>query len=287
MTDSLFVLQPYSFDIGYRQNKKYWSVQNHYHNDYEIIFVAGGKLQFKIDDKVYIVKKDTLIFINHLETHEYRILEYPYCRHVIMVKPGFIDSFISEPILLSIFKHSPKKYNHLVELGEDQVPEILALFRRMQEEYTIKRPYWESNIKLYLYLLLTAVYRISQAHFPLSDLNSSNKKVITEIQKYIEENFTEDINLTDISRQFHTDMYYLCHLFKEITGYTFRTYLTMRRISNAKELLSFADKDITRVGLDSGFNNANHFIRTFKKFVGVTPFQYKKQIRSGSTSTGL
>lgn len=277
MSDSLYVVKPDSFDIGYRQNDKYWQVSNHYHNDYEIIYVAKGKIQFTIDDKVYIPKSDTLIFLNNHEKHEYEILEYPYGRHVIMMKPDFIDPFINDPILTSIFQHRPKNFNNMVELNEKQASVILELFDKMHAEYKNKMPYWENNVKLYLYLLFVEVFRISRTHFPLSYVdNSANKKLITEVQKYIEDNYSNDINLKDISKLFHTDMYYLCHLFKEVTGYTFKTYLTMRRMTIAKDLLAYTDKDVTQVGFDSGFNNVNHFIRTFKKAVGITPFQYKK-----------
>jgi YesN/AraC family two-component response regulator len=274
----MFIQEKLPFDIGYRENEKHWLVENHYHNDYEIIYVSKGSPEFSINEKVYKVTQDSLIFINNLEPHEYTILEYPYSRYVIMLKPNFINTFIDEPMLTSVFKHRPKDFIHVLKLTTEQAPEIHSIFERIIFEYSCKNPFLENTVKLYIYLLLVSVFRISNKLFPLSSMEvTANKKIIVDIQKYIEDNYTEEISLKDISKRFHTDMYYLCHLFKEVTGYTFKSYLTLRRISSAKDLLSYSDKDVTEVGLDSGFSNVNHFIRTFKKIVGVTPFQYKKK----------
>lgn len=277
MSDSRFVKREFPFEIGYRENMKHWLVESHYHNDYEIIYVAKGTPEFTINNKTYKVEQDSLIFVNNLETHEYKILQYPYCRYVIMMNPDFINSFINEPTLTSVFKYRPQNFNHVLKLTDEQVPVILDIFNKTLEEYSNLKPYWENTVKLYVYLLLVTLFRFSQVLFPLSNLDkAANKKIIVDVQKYIEDNYTQDINLKDISKQFHTDMYYLCHLFKEVTGYTFKTFVTLRRISNAKDLLAYTDQDVTEVGMNCGFGNVNHFIRTFKKVVGITPFQYKK-----------
>lgn len=277
MSEIKLVPAPDVFDIEYKENDDYRNMAIHYHNDYEIIYVADGKVELKIGDKTYYPEKDTLIFISNVEPHEAKIIEQPYRRHVILVKPGFLNSVINEPLFTSIFKFRPSNFNHLLKLDAQGSSIVLDIFKNLYTEFDSKKSYWENSIRMYLAILLIDTFRISEAHFPLSRINNSpNKKVITDIQKYIEENFTDKINLKDVASLFHTDMYYLCHMFKDITGYTFKTYLTLRRISHAKDLLHYTDKNVTQVGLDSGFNNVNNFIRTFRKIVGITPYQYKK-----------
>jgi AraC-like DNA-binding protein len=72
-------------------------------------------------------------------------------------------------------------------------------------------------------------------------------------------------------------MYYLSRLFKKVSGYTFKEYLILQRIANAKSLLVYTDYNVTQICMKSGFNNVNHFIRTFKKQEGITPYQYRKK----------
>lgn len=277
MTDIKLVPSPDVFTIEYKDNMKSSDVPIHYHNDYEIIFVCDGKAEFKIGNKTYYPEKNTLIFISNVEPHESTILEYPYRRHVIMFKSDFLNAAISDPLFTSVFNFRPSDFNHILKLDQKNSIEVLKIFKMLHEEFQKKDVFWENCIRKYLGILLVSLYRISEIHFPLSRVdNTANKKVITDIQKYIEENFTENISLKDVAALFHTDMYYLCHLFKNITGFTFKTYLTLRRISFAKDLLAYTDKNVTQVGLESGFNSVNSFIRTFKKNVGVTPYQYKK-----------
>lgn len=277
MSEIKLVPSPDVFSIEYKDNVEPCDVPIHYHNDYQIIFVCDGKAEFKIGNKTYYPEKNTLIFISNVEPHESTVIAYPYRRHVIMFKSDFLNTAVSDPLFTSIFKFRPSDYNHILTLDQKSSVKILKIFQQLHEEFQNKELFWENCIRMYLGILLVTLYRISESHFPLSRVdNTSNKKLITDIQKYIEENFMENISLKDVAALFHTDMYYLCHLFKDITGFTFKNYLTLRRISFAKDLLAYTDKSVIQVGLESGFNSVNSFIRTFKKNVGITPYQYKK-----------
>jgi YesN/AraC family two-component response regulator len=131
--------------------------------------------------------------------------------------------------------------------------------------------------------LIVYLYRISEKSFPLSSLNQSiSKTVIVDIQNYIDDHFMEEISLKDMAGMFHTNMYYLCHLFKEMTGTTFKNYLIQRRVSYAKDMLCYTNKDIAEIVAETGFGSVNHFIRAFKKTVGITPHQYRKNSRKGT-----
>ncbi len=55
-------------------------------------------------------------------------------------------------------------------------------------------------------------------------------------------------------------------------------WLLKRRLEHAKYLLELTDKNINELVFETGFENASHFIRTFKKTYGFTPLQLKKSI---------
>lgn len=283
MSESTLIKYVDDFNMHYTENWKYWALTDHYHNDLEIIYVAAGKLEITINNKVYIAEPDTLIFINNLEPHYYSILEYPYNRHVLIFKKNYLSMLANEPVLASIFNYRPKNFNHMIKLAPDQADVVKGLFLKMQSEYKEAKPYWERSIKTLLCQLVIYTYRISEKSFPLSNLNQTiYKTVIIDLQNYIDEHFMEEINLKDMANMFHTNMYYLCHLFKEITGNTFKNYLIQRRVSFAKDQLSYTNKDISEIATGIGFSSVNHFIRTFKKMVGITPYQYRKNFRKST-----
>lgn len=275
------------FDIRYRnlirEVSTDWRMENHYHNDCELIFILEGEIELNINQTTYRPGKNSLIFINNMERHGYKILQYPYKRYVIMLKHDYMQAAVDDPVLTSVFQHRPEKFNHVMAVPDHAVPAVCSAMGTLFREYKGSKPFRDVNLKMQLYQLMIAIYRVSDKQFPMAQVNSTTNQLIASIQSHVETHYMEELSLKDVSRMFYTDMYYLCHLFKEVTGYTFKSYLIMHRISKAKDMLAYTDDDITQVGLNCGFNNVNHFIRTFKKMLGITPYQYRKKHKETST----
>ena len=58
----------------------------------------------------------------------------------------------------------------------------------------------------------------------------------------------------------------------------FTDYLNGVRIGKAKELLENTDLTVSEICAQTGFNSDQNFIRVFKKYVGMTPGQYRKTV---------
>jgi len=104
----------------------------------------------------------------------------------------------------------------------------------------------------------------------------SSNDVIEASKKYIQDNFTKNITLEDVSREVNISTYYLSRIFKEATGWNFIDYLTSLRIEKAKELLSTTQYSMKEICSMSGYVNPNYFSKLFKKNVGVTPTEYRE-----------
>ena len=106
--------------------------------------------------------------------------------------------------------------------------------------------------------------------------DESSVDIIRNAKEYIEHNYSKDLILDDVSKEFQISPYYFSKLFKKRTGSTFIEYLTMVRIDKAKQLLRNTTKSMKEICMDIGYSDANYFSRTFKKNVGVTPSEYKE-----------
>lgn len=248
----------------------------HFHSSYEVIYITKGAAQFKVNDRVYICRNNSMLFFNHLEKHERTILEYPYHRYILLIKPQCFNGLINDPLLLSLWKQRPDHFIHLLNLEEEEIPLVNDLFTKMLIEFETKMPFWEIALGSYLYLLICMLFRKHRTHFPYTSLDEMVNIALT-MQKYLDEHSTDDIFLRELAKMFNIDMYYLSHIFKKVIGYTFKEYLTLQRISKAKDLLLNSTMNITEIGTHSGFNNASHFISVFKKIESVTPYQYRKR----------
>ena len=96
-----------------------------------------------------------------------------------------------------------------------------------------------------------------------------------KLMKYINENYKSEISLTSAARVLNMNSNYVSQLFKKEAGITFVHYITQKRLEDAKKLLLTTQKPLTDIALDVGFNDTFYFVKTFKKFVGMTPGQYR------------
>ena len=101
----------------------------------------------------------------------------------------------------------------------------------------------------------------------------TNKNLVNAIH-YIKENFKEDINLKVVSSNVFVSSYYLSHLFREEMGMTFSDYLNKVRMEESVNLLKDKSLKIQEIAYAVGFNDANYFAKSFKKFYGISPKNY-------------
>ncbi len=84
--------------------------------------------------------------------------------------------------------------------------------------------------------------------------------------------------LNELSEANHISLSYLSRLLKKEFGEPFNKFYPRLKIEWAKELLQNSDKNITEISEALGFLDASYFIRSFKKFEGVSPLKYQKKM---------
>ena len=99
--------------------------------------------------------------------------------------------------------------------------------------------------------------------------------IAAQVKSYLNAHYDEDFTLQDISDAIHVDPYHLSHVFKEATGYSPKQYTVRRRLGEAQTLLITTRMNITEIASRVGFGNQCHFNTIFKKYIGMTPSQYR------------
>ncbi|MFE5323895.1 helix-turn-helix transcriptional regulator [Paenibacillus sp. NPDC056579] len=97
---------------------------------------------------------------------------------------------------------------------------------------------------------------------------------------YLDSHLHEDITLDLMADKLNITPGYLSTYFKEKTGMNFSDYLNDIRIQRAKQLLQNVELKIQEVAANVGYQNANSFIRMFKRYSGITPGEYRKKYAS-------
>ncbi len=110
----------------------------------------------------------------------------------------------------------------------------------------------------------------------LGKRTEKSTNMIEIAQQYIRSNYARDLSLDEVSRQLNISSYYFSKVFKEGTGENFVEYLNKVRIESAKKLLLESDYSIKSICAMIGYADPNYFSRSFKKYVGTTPTEFKE-----------
>jgi len=269
------------FRISYSESKiDQTSSIYHHHDAFEIALFINADLQIFIKDYEYKIRNWDLFFINEYDIHHIMYNTTPnYIRYVIHFKRDYVLPVLKALNMEGILDNLASAENKKTHPNLKDRAEILALFEAIHRATgyghepcdEISRAQVLSN----LILLLIKLMKLLQFE--------ENSKVLTEsdifiqgVIRHIDENFMKPITLTGLSISLYTNKYYLCHLFKQKTGFTVMEYIQYRRVIEAQKLLKETDKDIITVYYECGFNNVQNFYRVFKKISKVTPLQYRK-----------
>lgn len=101
--------------------------------------------------------------------------------------------------------------------------------------------------------------------------------VIKRMYYYMEKNYYKDLKLENFGRMFNYNSNYLGKIFRREMGDSFNNILDTIRITNAKRLLEETDLKVYQISERVGYSNIDYFHLKFKKYVGISPKEYKKQ----------
>lgn len=129
------------------------------------------------------------------------------------------------------------------------------------------------NAKLVTDLLTSAILNNNT----YDDCTNKSKHKLFTIREYLDNNFTDQINLDELAENFFISKFYLTREFKKTFGTTIIQYILNKRIEYAKELLTYTNKSIEEISEACGFNDQSYFSRQFRKAENTTCLAYRKK----------
>lgn len=244
----------------------------HIHDCYEVYYSISGGKQFLIDNKLYDINPGDLFVINQFESHYVsQINKMIHERIVISIHPDFLKAISSNKTDLSYcFTHRDENFSHKIQLNKEQQNRFIYFINKIISADGFGADMIEYSSFIELMTTFTKIFVDNKDS--LSSYYKYNNQ-IQEIIRYINDNVSENITVKHLADHFFLSESYICRIFKLATGTTINKYITARRISIAKALLSNA-LSINDVYIQCGFNDYSNFLKAFKKAVGVSPKKY-------------
>ncbi|WP_024831299.1 response regulator [Ruminiclostridium josui] len=186
---------------------------------------------------------------------------------ITQIKSSKLELDAINTIIYNIVLLSCKTIN---ELGYD-------VFEIMGEDFNLHFDVKEINNLVQLEeWLLSFFYKINE--YINQKRSNRNEKLLSKVKDYVDRNYSENITLTSISKDFGISSGYLSVLFNDHIGQNFIDYLTNLRIQSAKNLLKSTDLKIYEIADRVGYRDAYYFSTAFKKIVGINPTDYREKL---------
>ncbi len=246
----------------------------HRHDDVlELLYIMQGDGQYIVNGKAYLVQPGNLIICNAGVMHG----EAPYLKHCaesycLVLK----DLYLPELPPNTLSKPSDTPVYFFTEDRAEVEHILLALYAQhahSTEAYTV--------CNLLANALLNIIYAKIVSRQKTGALAQKNdEEFIQSIIQFLDEHYQEPISLQELGKEFHISPSYLSHIFKTEIGLPPIKYLMNRKIGESQNLLMNTSLPISDISDSLGFNDSGHFSRTFKKYIGITPSEYRQYFRN-------
>ena len=230
------------------------TVWAHWHESIELVYVVEGNVVVTRNGLESIYIPGDLIIFNSNEIHSIHYQDKTATFHSIIADLSICN-------LGSLPQHS---------VNSDAV----ALFLHIIDEFREKKINYKEAIIGGIKLLQSLLTR-EKIDYNTNQISSRKQDLVKQAISYMYIHFREDILIEDISTALHYNKYYLCHVFKEVTGRTILTHLNYIRCDYARSLLVSGKYSVTEVAYLSGFSNSPHFTQTYKNIFNRTPISFK------------
>ncbi len=247
-----------------------YEMQYHWHTYYEIIHILSGSFHLNLDNEIRTYYPGDVIFVSDGMLHGGSPNECVYECILFDIQMLLKENHVCARELRDILDHKIKIHSLLSE----HCCRILPIIQQLSEALSSKKTGYEFMVQGYLFQLLGTILENhlyeESAEVATGERFSSMKRVL----EYINENYANNITLDTLSRIAGMNSRYFCRYFKGMTDRTPIDYLNYYRIECACEMLSTKDISIKEAAISCGFNDESYFIRTFRKYKGITPKQF-------------
>ena len=272
--------------VGYYVNVLTRSSIAHSHPYFEFILVRRGICEYLSGGKRFLLHPDEMLLISPGTVHTMICPSdsSSYERLILQVDAEFMVQVLNDCMLQERTNRIPSLY---ILRAEDVCRWGL---RELLERINATASVTDSGLRDQLYrcqigeLMLTIehVAGTSQSVAP-----NASSALISGVTAYILERFRDpELNVASIAQQFYVSREHLSRSFKSYTNESIRHYITDLRMQEFRYGL-VTGKSVLDACLASGFSDYSSFVKSFRNLYGITPTEYREQLKKAINRTPL
>jgi AraC-like DNA-binding protein len=249
--------------------KNDWSNALHYHNYFELTYVAEGSASFLLNEMTYTASKCDIFFTKPMEAH---------CGRITGTTPLTIYSigFSFEQLFELEIPYYRIGNNRVVN---DKNGHFRTVFERIISELNNPKNYTSTIAKiLFVELLVSSLrYYESDSGIQISDEITSINNVVKNVLEFIHEKRMNRLTSQLVAEHLNYSLSHINREFKNSMGVSLGEYIRKIRLNMAKYYLKNNIDTISSIATRLDFDSVQSFSMFFKRQTGLYPNEYRQR----------
>lgn len=280
---------PYSLHHTMIPKSESKALYPHWHHELELFYVHQGQVRFTIEQETYDVHEGEALFIpSHLLHKASKDTTKGCSFYAVVFSSEILTNSLPYPnapnyMHPSLFSGIQNVVHITTETNDTSI--LLQYIKQLCFLYSVADE--ECSLEV-IGLLLCIWQKLYPTIFSKAEKDLQSQKTVAQLQNsiyYMQKHYTQEITLTDLAKISILSKGYYCTAFKTLYGLTPFEYLNRYRIKKACNDLIHSEMTVIEIMYSCGINNVSYFNRLFKKYMGLSPTQYKKNLMKKQESS--
>lgn len=281
----------YKYDHNHiRFNSHIYKVGSYHYNwhpETEVLVLLKGKVEVCHDSECTYMEANDVIIYSPQCGHATLALEENSIAMVLHIDINFFSSFNKnfKKYAFCIGSNAHTRDNIFYRYIRAQMAKLLLLQKNsnlIATDYMLIESLF-INISRAVYEKVSKIWQIPKGVGPVDEIQATFSKMI----EYIDRHYRERITLADIAKIGGYNLSYTSQFFKRQLGISFIEYILRMRLRDAAILLANTDTRIAIIANMCGFSDIKAFNTAFKKYLKMTPSEYRRYSKADIKQTYL
>ncbi len=245
-------------------------------NWFEILYMEHGQVDWWIEDTAYNFSAGNVLIISPNEIHGAACAVLQPCEHYWLrfqfpsagIMPGLREK--QQTLLIDFFNNLPERMIHCssaVKYG----------FQRLIAAHHNRTAFSEVTARCSLLNILCTIAIESQQNAPVASASPLSPK-IRSIMQLLQNRLENPPSVKEMAKLAYMSEGTFRKLFEKETGIPPNNYINIQRVREAKDMLR-SGQSVTETAFALGFSSSQYFSTVFKKWAGLSPSNYRTQIK--------
>jgi AraC-like DNA-binding protein len=248
----------------------------HFHNLLEIGYCYWGEGELVLDSEVNQFFGDTVSIIpkNFPHTTNCKLDTQAKWEYLYVDVEAFLYSLYDKNSLFADrLLHRINKRAYLI--GASQNESMVRQIQELIEEMRNKRELYLEAVKGLLFTLLIQIARMDDSIQNNPKLSTVKVPQIQRALDYVYDNYYKSIPIEKLAEECHISETHFRRLFSSTMKMTPVEYINLVRVQNACEIMKKTQDSMEEIAVKVGFQTISTYNRNFKKYLGISPYQWK------------